>query len=139
MFAKRDELKNDYIKNELTKKEKAVMWAVFNAVQNADGVTIVKPVDILRAIPFKLEFAKEELEPTLKALELDEYIDFVQADRNGEKTYCINLKNKGLNFARTEAMVKRSLQRKILFTILFAILGATISVLWKFVLSKYFG
>ena len=139
MFAKRDELKNDYIKNELTKKEKAVMCAIFNAAENGDGVAILKPVDILRAIPFKIEFAKEELEPTLKALELDEYIDFVQADKDGEKNYCVNLKNKGLNFARTEAMVKRSLRRKILFTILFAILGATISMLWKFVLSKYFG
>ena len=48
MFAKRDELKNDYIKNELTKKEKAVMWAIFNAAENGDGVAILKPVDILR-------------------------------------------------------------------------------------------
>ena len=41
MFAKRDELKNDYIKNELTKKEKAVMWAIFNAAENGDGVAIL--------------------------------------------------------------------------------------------------
>lgn len=94
MFAKRDELKNDYIKNELTKKEKAVMWAIFNAAENGDGVAILKPVDILRAIPFKIEFAKEELEPTLKALELDEYIDFVQADKDGEKTIASTLKTK---------------------------------------------
>ncbi len=136
---KKGESKNDYIKNELTKKEKAVMWAVFNAAEKNEGVAIVKPVELLSAVSFNVELAKEELEITLKALQLDEYIDFVVADKGGEKAYCINLKNKGLNFARTEAMVARSLRRKIAFTAAFAILSATVSMLWKFVLSKYIG
>ena len=97
----------------LTKKEKAVMRALFNEAKLRDGVCLVTPIDILSEIPYKLDFREEELKPTLVNLQNDDYFDYVESDRKGELTYCITLHKKGLNFKRWQELFRKSIYFKI--------------------------
>jgi hypothetical protein len=121
-------------KIDLTKKEKALMWVVYRNV-NKEGVCFRKPVDLLRLIPYKIEFRADELDGVLKALELDDYLDYVEADHRGEKVYCITMHTNGFNFARTEADKKRKLILKISLTVATAALAAIV----KFIVNAIVG
>lgn len=112
----------------LTKKEKALMWVIYKN-SNKDGVCLMKPVELLKLIPYKVEFRAEELDGVLKALELDDYIDNVVADHRGEKVYCITLHNNGHNFARTEANARRAIRNRIIMAVAMAALTAIVKTL----------
>ena len=119
----------------LTKKEKAVMRALFNEAKLRDGVCLVTPIDILSEIPYKLDFREEELKPILVNLQNDDYFDYVESDKKGELTYCITLHKKGLNFKRWQELFRKSIYFKIGLTILFAILSYCIGLLIKYIAS----
>ena len=119
----------------LTKKEKAVMRALFNEAKLRDGVCLVTPIDILSEIPYKLDFKEEELKPILVNLQNDDYFDYVESDKKGELTYCITLHKKGLNFKRWQELFRKSIYFKIGLTIVFAILSYCIGLLIKYIAS----
>lgn len=112
----------------LTKKEKAVMYYVFNEAVKSDGVCLIRPVDILQNLSFDLDFEANELDSTLKALELDDFFDVTYSDKKGEFFYCINLHHKGLAFLRVENAFRSSLKFKIFITVLMALLTAAITL-----------
>ncbi|MDD4839299.1 MAG: hypothetical protein PHE93_01335 [Clostridia bacterium] len=111
--------------NVLTKKEKAVMYYVYNEAVKCDGVCLLRPVDIFASISLDLDFEQNELEATLKALELDDYFDVTYSDKRGEFFYCINLHRKGLAFARVERAFRSNFKFKILLALMTGILTAT--------------
>lgn len=115
----------------LSKKEKALMRALFNESKLRSGVCLVTPIDILSAIPYDIEFKEEELAPMLKVLEIDDYFDFVESDKRGELVYCITLQKKGLNFQRRQELFRKSVYFKIAITIIFACFSALIGTLIK--------
>ena len=123
----------------LTKKEKAIMRYVYNAASKNKGVCIMRPVDIFSNISYDLEFDSDELEPTLKNLELDDYFDLTKTDKRGELYYCINLHKKGLAFARDEASFKKKLAFKIFIAVISGACTAIVGWLIKFILNKSVG
>ena len=90
-------------KHALNKKERALMHVLLNlAEKNDEGVCLVKPLEIFEALPYDYAYTPEELEPMLKGLALDDYLEYISADNHGELTYCITMHQKGLSFARVE-------------------------------------
>lgn len=127
-----------YEKGSLSKKEKAFMWAIFKHTEGTNGICLISHIELLGLLPYDMEFKLEELEPTLKALEMDDYLDFVRADRHGEMVYCVTLHQNGLNFARAVAAEKRKLRKRIIITVIMGIISATVVTLWRTVLQKLF-
>lgn len=101
----------------LTKKERAVMRVVYQAADKRSGVCLLSPFDIFDRLSLDLDFDEEELDGTLRDLELDDYFDITRSDKKGELVYCINMHRKGLAFARVEKAFKSNLKFKILLAV----------------------
>ena len=86
----------------LTKKEKAVMRVIYQEAEKQNGSCLLTPIDIFEKIPLDLDFEEDELDTTLRNLEIDDYFDITRSDKKGELVYCINMQKKGLQFARVE-------------------------------------
>ena len=109
----------------LTKKEKAVMRVVYHEAEKQGGSCLLTPIDIFSQIPLDIEIEENELDTTLRNLEIDEYFDLTLSDKKGELVYCINLQKKGLQFARVE----RAFRSNVMFRLLFAVCTATVGAL----------
>ena len=59
----------------LTKKERAVMRAVYQAADKKSGVCLLTPIDLFNDLSLDLDFDEEELDATLRNLEIDDYFD----------------------------------------------------------------
>ena len=70
------------------------------------GACLLTPIDIFSQIPLDIDIEENELDTTLKNLEIDEYFDLTLSDKKGELVYCINMQKKGLQFARVERAFK---------------------------------
>lgn len=110
----------------LNKKQKAVMNVIFSEARKNDGQCVLKPDDILTAIPYKTEFAEEELVPTLNSLKLDGYIEYEEAKKKGERVYCIILTTAGEGYEREKKRDRVKVYRKIAVVIGTAVLGVII-------------
>ncbi len=109
----------------LTKKEKAVMRVVYHEAEKQGGACLLTPIEIFSQIPLDIDIEENELDTTLKNLEVDEYFDLTLSDKKGELVYCINLQKKGLQFARVE----RAFRSNIMFRLIFAACTATVGAL----------
>ncbi|MFH4094669.1 hypothetical protein WAI78_20675, partial [Acinetobacter baumannii] len=84
--------------------------------------------DILKNIPLDIPFEEDELDQTLRNLEIDEYCDVIRSDEKGELVYCINMQKKGLQFPRVEHAFKSNLALKIMLTLGLSVVTALIGV-----------
>lgn len=109
----------------LTKKEKAVMRVIYHEADKQSGACLLTPIDIFSQVPLDLDFEENELDVALRNLEIDEYFDVTRSDKKGELVYCINLKKKGLQFARVE----RAFKSNVMFRILLAVATGLTSAL----------
>ncbi|MEG1394488.1 MAG: hypothetical protein RSD04_01930 [Clostridia bacterium] len=112
----------------LNKKTKALMRAIYDRAIVKDGICIVRPIDLLREISFKIDFRKDELDPSIKSLMLEGYFEVVETEKKGEKCFCITLLQAGYDFARQIASEKRAIKFKIILSIS--------GVIFTFILSK---
>lgn len=127
-------------KHTLNKKERAMMHVLLNMTEkNDEGVCLVKPLDIFEALPYEYAYTPDELEPMLKGLELDDYLDFITTDKHGELVYCVTMHQKGLSFARVERAWRKSIYNKLLITIASAIVTGVVVTVVKFLVSKFIG
>lgn len=126
-------------KHILTKKERALMHVILSMTESSDGVCLLRPLDILKALPYDLDYTPEELEPMLKGLELDDYFDFIVSDKKGEPVYVITMHRKGLAFARVERAWRKSLVNKVVITVAFAILSGTVAMLVRELMKRILG
>lgn len=101
----------------LTKKERAVMRTVYQAADKKSGVCLLSPIELFDRLSLDLDFDEEELDGTLRNLEIDDYFDITRSDKRGELVYCINMHQKGLAFARVEKAFKSNLKLKIILAI----------------------
>ena len=101
----------------LTKKERAVMRTVYQAADKKSGVCLLSPIELFDRLSLDLDFDEEELDGTLRNLEIDDYFDITRSDKRGELVYCINIHQKGLAFARVEKAFKSNLKFKIILAI----------------------
>lgn len=118
---------------QLTKRENAVMGAVFSLSQGKERF-LVSPYELLAALPNK-GFDEEILERILGALELDGYFEYALCDRRGEKTYCIRMRERGLAFRRSDLQRRRSLAGRLFFAGVCGLVSALIGLLLKALLS----
>ena len=108
-------------KHALNKKERALMHVLLNlAEKNDEGDYAYTP---------------EELEPMLKGLALDDYLEYISADNHGELTYCITMHQKGLSFARVERAWRKSVYNKLLITVCTAIVSGTIAIIIRYIIA----
>ena len=123
----------------LTKTEKEVMKVVFNESDKQNGVCLLTPIDFYSRLPLDLDFKEEELLPTLKALEIDDYFDLTETERKGELVYCINMRKKGLAFARQEKAFKKNIRFRIGLAIGLAIISGVVGIIIKLIYSAAIG
>lgn len=101
----------------LNRKTKALLRAIYDRAIHKDGVCIVKPVDLLQDIPYKVRFDRQDFEPSMKALETEGYFEAVETEKKGELYYCITLLQGGYDFSRQIASEKRAIKFKIVLTV----------------------
>lgn len=94
------------------------MRAVYQAADKKSGVCLMSPLDLFGCLSLDLDFDEEELDNTLRNLEIDDYFDVTRSDRKGELVYCISMHQKGLAFARVEKAFKSNLKFKILLAVI---------------------
>ena len=123
----------------LDKKETALMRVIYKKTTKNKGMCLIRPVELMVGIDYGIDFKAEDLEPTIKALVYDEYIDFVESDKKGDFYYCITLLKKGFAFQRSEEQRLRTRRSSIITKVLLTLLGAAISlVLTRFIFPLIF-
>ena len=113
----------------LDKKETALMRVIYKKTTKNKGMCLIRPVELMVGIDYGIDFKAEDLEPTIKALVYDEYIDYVESDKKGDFYYCITLLKKGFAFQRSEEQRLRTRRSSIITKILLALLGGVVSIL----------
>jgi hypothetical protein len=107
----------------LNKKERVLMDAIYKETSQKTGRCLATPYEILSKIPYKYKFLEEDLETVLEALSIDGYFEYELAEKKGELVYLISLKEKGLGYEREKKENRIKLIRRIITTVIFAILG----------------
>ena len=122
----------------LNKKESALMRVIYKKTTKNKGMCLIRPVDLMVGISYGLDFKAEDLEPTMKALVYDEYIDLVESDKKGDFYYCITLLKKGFAFQRSEEQRLRARRSSIIFKVLLALIGSAVTIVLTKILPKLF-
>lgn len=122
----------------LNKKESALMRVIYKKTTKNKGMCLIRPVDLMVGISYGIDFKAEDLEPTMKALVYDEYIDLVESDKKGDFYYCITLLKKGFAFQRSEEQRLRARRSSIIFKVLLALIGSAVTIVLTKILPKLF-
>lgn len=101
----------------LAKKEKALMKVIYNEAVKNEGKCLIRPTDILKSIPYKLDFTRQDLAANLRGLALDDYYELIETEKKGEEIYCFTLHQNGYAFIREIQSEKRMIKFKIILTI----------------------
>ena len=101
----------------LTKKEKNVMRVIYEVADKKNGTCLISPIEIFKELPLDIEYEEEELDTIMSNLALDDYFDLTRGEKKGELVYCINMRKKGLAFARVE----RAFRSNVTFRLLLAV------------------
>lgn len=123
----------------LTKKEKAVMRVVYQEADKKDGTCLLSPIDIFSKLSLDLDFEEDELDLTLRNLEVDDYFDVTRSDKKGELVYCINMHSKGLQFARVERAFKSNLTFRLLLAVACGLTSAAAGWGIRLLFSRFLG
>lgn len=115
----------------LNKKESALMRVIYKKTTKNKGMCLIRPVELMVGIPYGLDFKAEDLEPTMKALVYDDYIDLIESDKKGDFYYCITLLKKGFAFQRSEEQRLRARRSSIIAKVLLTLLGVAIAATAK--------
>ena len=110
----------------LGKKEKLIMKAVYLKAVKTDGKCLMTPTELLAEIPYTRDFRREDLEPCLKALVLEDYFELIDTEKKGERVFCFTLHQNGYAFARQIESEKSAIKFKIVLTVAGAILSVTL-------------
>lgn len=117
----------------LNKRESVIMEIIFNECGEKKSC-LIKQSDILKKISFAKDFSLDEVLQIIKTLEVDDYFDVIETEKDGEIVYCFNLHLKGEAFEREIEHKKRAINFKIAMTVL----GAVGSVALTFILKQIF-
>ncbi len=105
-------------KHILSKTEKKVMETIYQASNKKSGECLISPYEIFEKVNLDIKMNQEDLEESIRTLEIDEYFTNTIADRKGEKVYCLNLTSKGKAFARNEKTYKINILIKVLIAVI---------------------
>ena len=110
----------------LSRKEKLIMKAVYSKAVKTEGKCLMTPTELLTDISFKEDFRREDLEPCLKTLVLEDYFELIDTEKKGERVFCFTLHQNGYAFASQIESEKRAIKFKIVLTVAGAILSVTL-------------
>ena len=113
----------------LTRREKIIMNLIFEKCEKK-GKCLISCSEIQKEL-YPTEFSEKEISEVVNYLVLDEYISLIVTEKNGMETYCISLKDKGEAYKRDNVNSKRAGIKKIITTILLAILSFVVGVILK--------
>ena len=121
----------------LGKKEKVLMDVVYEVASvSAGGQCLVSPIELLKKIPYKVDFRESDLEETMNKLMLDNYFAYEKARTiSGDLRYVITLKDNGISYLRDKEVSRRKIALRIVLTIAIAALSFSI----KYILEAIFG
>ena len=112
----------------LTKKEKYVMRVIYETADKKNGTCLISPIEIFEKLPLDIAYEEEELDTIMSNLAIDDYFDLTRSDKKGELVYCINMRKKGLAFARVERAFKSNVAFRIGLTVALAVCSALVSM-----------
>lgn len=115
----------------LGRKEKVLMNVIYRkASRSKRGQCLVTPLELLKKIPYDVDFRESDLEEVMNQLTLDNYFSCDRARTSGgEPIYCITLKENGISYLRDRRVSHRKLLIRVVTAILIAILGFLIKVI----------
>ena len=119
----------------INRVQKAVMTAVYNQAADKNGTCLIRPIDLLKSIPYGVKFDRDELPAYLRSLEIDDYFEVIETDKKGDKYYCFTLHQNGYAFIRQVKSEKRAVVFKIALTVAGACLSFAIGVILKHIFS----
>ncbi|MBQ4444218.1 MAG: hypothetical protein II896_06165 [Clostridia bacterium] len=119
----------------LSKKETVIMREIYKRTTNNNGKCLVRPVDLMAAIPYNVELTLDELPPILQNLAYDEYFDLVETEKKGEYYFCITLLHKGFAFQRAEEQRIRNRKNSIMAKIGLTLLGVGLAALLRWLIG----
>ena len=118
----------------LNKRENAVMGAVFRLSGGKERF-LVSLYEIIAILPPRASYGEEQVERTLRALELDGYFEPIESDRKGERVFVVHMKEAGLSYRRNDSLMRRRLVFKLLVTLACGVLSALVGIVVKSLLS----
>ncbi len=118
----------------LNRRENEVMCAVYTLSGGKERF-LATPYDLLALLSNKGGYDEERLEGLLYALQTDGYFEFILSTRKGEKTYVVQMREKGLSFSRSNVQRRRGLAVKLAFTVVCAVLSFLIGLALKAIFS----
>jgi hypothetical protein len=120
----------------MNKKEKYLMNGIYAAASQKTGQCLIAPFELLARIPYTVKFKENDLEPTMEALSLDGYFEYELANKKGDSVYLITLKEKGMAYEREKKNDRKKIYKRIVTTILFAVLGYVVKVIISAILGR---
>ena len=118
----------------LNKRETAGMGAVFRLSGGKERF-LVSLYEIIAILPPRASYGEEQVERTLRALELDGYFELIESDRKGERVFVVHMKEAGLSYRRNDSLMRRRLVFKLLVTLACGVLSALVGIVVKSLLS----
>ncbi|MEG1646764.1 MAG: hypothetical protein RR374_05310 [Clostridia bacterium] len=100
----------------LSKQDKALMKVVYYEAEKNNGSCLIKPIDLLKGMSYKVDFPRYELASRIKSLATEDYYELIETEKQGELVYCCILHPKGKAFARELESEKRAIKMKIILT-----------------------
>jgi glucan biosynthesis protein len=122
----------------LSKKETVIMREIYKRTTNNNGKCLVRPVDLMAAIPYSVELTADELPSILQNLAYDEYFELVETEKKDEYYFCITLLHKGFAFQRAEEQRIRNRKNSILAKVGLTLLGVLLAWLLRLVIGLFF-
>ena len=96
---------------------------------------LVSLYEIIAILPPRASYGEEQVERTLRALELDGYFELIESDRKGERVFVVHMKEAGLSYRRNDSLMRRRLVFKLLVTLACGVLSALVGIVVKSLLS----
>ena len=112
----------------LNKKEKAIMWIVYDKAMTKNKSCIVSHQDIIKELPPKMIMGEDEVQTILEQLDYDGYFEVTSSEKKDQPVMVIELRQKGQAFPREMTQAKRQIRQRIITTVLFSALGAIVAL-----------
>ena len=119
----------------INRTQKAIMSAIYKHAADKGGTCLLRPVELLSAIPYSVRFKREDLPAYLKSLQTDDYFELIETDKKGDMYYCFTLHQNGYAVIRQIKNERRQVIFKIVLTVCGALLSFAIGLILRSIFS----
>ncbi len=115
--------------------QKAIMSAIYKRAADKGGTCLIRPVELLSAIPYSVRFKRDDLPAYLKSLQTDDYFEMIETEKKGDMHYCFTLHQNGYAVIRQIKNERRQVIFKIVLTVAGALLSFAIGMILRSIFS----